>query len=70
MSAALCEAEVTAFAAEKKESKDTLLATFLGKETVGDAMKSINDADQDSRDCWHAREDAGNCRALLLRRRD
>ena len=50
MSSALCEAEVAAFAAEKKESKDTLLAT-LEKESVGDAMKSINDADQDSRDC-------------------
>ena len=47
MSAALCEAEVTAFAAEKKESKDTLLAT-LEKETVGDSMKSNNGADQDS----------------------
>ena len=31
-------------------------------------MKSINDADQDSQDCWHAREAAGNCQALLLRR--
>ena len=69
MSAALGEAEVTAFAAEKKESRDTFLAT-LEKETVGDSMKSINDADQDSRDCWHAQEDAGNGQALLLRRRD
>jgi len=62
------EKEATAFAAEEKESKDTI--AIFEKETVGDAIKSMNDADQDSQDCWQARGAAGNCQALLLRRRD
>ena len=66
-SSAICEKEATVFVAEENESKGT--SAILEKETVGDARRSINDADQDSRDYCHVQAD-GNCQALLPRRRD